>query len=819
MAKRKRESLQRDEEADAAPADYGLAAALAYLRTDIDTAAPMATSNNDDDEGWTVVGAEKSNSRKGGRQYGPRHGPPNGKQRERERKRDEVHKRARLRSPSPRRSRSTDPPSTTKDEAGSEAVDKAPPSIFERNPFAPKDSESSESTSQPRNPFSTQGKETEQAKESSEDIAKRRKERGHARKLERHYPVIRHSYNARLNGHVRISDLQSLALYILADGNAPQWVAVENRSAIRKVVVLMVPGLELDMFNGKLPLESSLTNDEAGDTNSKSIPEGLDIRYDDYYPVSLRSEKLPDSLKPLSDMFPHVWPITCPTERRGNNLLKLHSPIHAMLSSQIPKTYEEKRLQKSRDHKGPLPQDSSHWVNERTSITKYLVSLADQQENEYVVHPAWFATYEVKEAAYQRRKETRCTAEDGWVDSNVIRLEDGDVPDQDIEQGSVTAGRRILAVDCEMCKDENDISVLTRISLVDWDGNVVMDKLVKPDTPIKDYLTQWSGITEEMLRDVTTTLSDIQKELLEILTPQTILVGHSLNSDLNAIKITHPFLIDTGILYPHVKGPPYKTALKWLASKFLKLDIQKGAKGHNSVEDALTCLDLVKQKCERGPKWGTNETNSESIFKRLGRAPRPKSHDKRAGANVDWGNPNQGFAAQAKVAIGCNSDADVVDGIEHVLSGLAIGKDGMTEEVDFVYARLRELELVRGWWDDGRASEESKAQRQAALDRLEISHDEDGEITEDALVKQVSKTVDNIAKIYTALPKCTAFIVYSGTGEPREMRRLRHLQERHREEYRTKRWDEGTHWGREEEARLSRSIHYARYGIGLMVVK
>ena len=29
-----------------------------------------------------------------------------------------------------------------------------------------------------------------------------------------------------------------------------------------------------------------------------------------------------------------------------------------------------------------------------------------------------------------------------------------------------------------------------------------MDELVKPDEPIEDYLTQYSGITEEMLRDV-----------------------------------------------------------------------------------------------------------------------------------------------------------------------------------------------------------------------------------------------------------------------------------------------------------------------------
>lgn len=814
MTKRKRSSFDPDD--TPAPADFGLGATLAYLKGDQDAPANNASevSNNDDDRGWTVVGgknrqqkhAQKSSSRQHARDV----------------RRDAAFKRARQRSPSPRRSQSADPP--TVEEAASDSKPAEPPSgtpsIFEGNPFAPKDGDSDGRLPQPRNPFSTREAEAERAKAPAEDVAKSREERRKERKLERHYPVIKHSHNARLNNSTKIADLQALALYVLADGTAPQWVAVENRGSIRKVVVLMVPGLELDMFNGRIPLESSSIDENTAQNHSELKPKRIDIKGDDYYPASLRSEKLPDPLKPLSDVFPHVWPILGPVESRGKNFVKLHSPIHAMLSSQIPKTQEEKQLKKSKNHKGPLPQGAKHWENKRTPITEYLATLADQQENEYVTHPAWFTTDEARNAASERRRIAKCTPEDGWVDSNVASLEDADVPEQEIEQGSVTVGRRILAVDCEMCKDENDVSVLTRISLIDWDGAVVMDKLVKPDTPIKDYVTQWSGITEEMLRDVTTTLPDIQKELLEILTPQTVLIGHSLNSDLNAIKITHPFVIDTGILFPHIKGPPYKQSLKYLAQKFLRKDIQKGAAGHDSVEDAKTCLYLVKQKCERGPRWGTSETNAESIFKRLERATRPKSSDlNRAGAMVDWGNPNQGPGAQAKVAIGCDSDVEIVKGIEHALSDLAVGKNGTTEQIDFVFARLRELELVRGWWDDGRASDEAKARRQAALERLGYPADWDGEVADAALGKEVSKTVNNIVQIYDSLPPCTAFIVYSGTGDPREVRRLRQLHDQHRNEYRTQNWDTISKWGSEEDEELSRAVRRARHGVGFMVVK
>ncbi len=101
---------------------------------------------------------------------------------------------------------------------------------------------------------------------------------------------------------------------------------------------------------------------------------------------------------------------------------------------------------------------------------------------------------------------------------------------------------------------------------------------------------------------VTTTLADIQKELLELLTPRTVLVGHSLNSDLTALKLTHPFIIDTAIIYPHPRGPPLKSALKWLCQKYLGKEIQKGQTGHDSIEDARAVLELVKQKCEKGER-------------------------------------------------------------------------------------------------------------------------------------------------------------------------------------------------------------------------
>jgi RNA exonuclease 1 len=393
-----------------------------------------------------------------------------------------------------------------------------------------------------------------------------------------------------------------------------------------------------------------------------------------------------------------------------------------------------------------------------------------------------------------------------------------------------------------------------------------------------------------MLAPVTTTLQDIQKKLLEILTPRTILVGHSLNSDLTALKITHPFIIDTAVIYPHPRGPPLKSSLKWLASKYLNREIQKGhgttgpGAGHDSIEDARTCLDLVKQKCEKGKEWGTSDAQGENIFKRVARngvkyknqggSAVPSAVDGKSSAAIDWGDPRKGPGAAANFPIGCKSDEEVMEGVIRAVKGDHDGKEIPGGGVDFVWARFRELEALKGWWNNNKiaALEAAAKEETPATEANRTSNPGSGlnpfsktasttslppnpflpptNVTfevEDVSVpdlvmdivmstnalpppatmdtsKSISETTAaltrRITKIYDELPPCTAFILYSGSGDPREMSRLQAMNAQFKREYKIKKWDQlSVQWTDTEEQALKRALAVARDGLGFIGVK
>jgi RNA exonuclease 1 len=128
-----------------------------------------------------------------------------------------------------------------------------------------------------------------------------------------------------------------------------------------------------------------------------------------------------------------------------------------------------------------------------------------------------------------------------------------------------------------------------------------------------------------MLKDVTTTHEEAQQMVMKLLDENTMLLGHSLDNDLQALRIRHPFVIDTAVTFPHPSGPPLKSSLKWLTNKWLSKDIQSASSGHHPVEDAQACLDLVEKKLRQGPSFGIFQFDMDSILNHLSDASQPKT--------------------------------------------------------------------------------------------------------------------------------------------------------------------------------------------------
>ena len=169
------------------------------------------------------------------------------------------------------------------------------------------------------------------------------------------------------------------------------------------------------------------------------------------------------------------------------------------------------------------------------------------------------------------------------------------------QQPSPSSSPHLVAIDCEMCETEEGFE-LARVSAVAPDGSVLLDELVRPARRVLNYHTRFSGITAEKLSGVETTLERAREMLLELVHAETLLVGHALENDLRALRLLHARVVDTGVLYPHPAGPPYRTALRNLSYKFLRRTIQEG--DHDSVDDARAAMDLALLKFSRGPAFG-----------------------------------------------------------------------------------------------------------------------------------------------------------------------------------------------------------------------
>jgi PAB-dependent poly(A)-specific ribonuclease subunit 2 len=174
---------------------------------------------------------------------------------------------------------------------------------------------------------------------------------------------------------------------------------------------------------------------------------------------------------------------------------------------------------------------------------------------------------------------------------------------------SVQAERVELNAEGQRVVREEGRQLLARISLIDGrvpvnsnlnpnpEFRLLVDDYILPTEPVLDYVTRFSGLTEEDLNPTTSRHAVVPYrtaylKLRYFIDAGCVLVGHGLQNDFETANICVPpgQVRDTVELWrlPNQR----KISLRFLAAYLLRADIQDEI--HDSIEDAKTSLLLYR---------------------------------------------------------------------------------------------------------------------------------------------------------------------------------------------------------------------------------
>ncbi|EPS27051.1 hypothetical protein PDE_01992 [Penicillium oxalicum 114-2] len=189
---------------------------------------------------------------------------------------------------------------------------------------------------------------------------------------------------------------------------------------------------------------------------------------------------------------------------------------------------------------------------------------------------------------------------------------------QGAHQMPLRGTREAIAIDCEMvmCGNQSELAYLSAIDFLT--GEILIDHHVQPKEKVTRWNTRWSGVSVQSMKaarrkgKVIYGWEKARERLWRYADQETVLIGHAIRNDLDALRIVHPRIVDTSILTNEAIFPDFSNkrlwSLKTLAREFLHRSIQTGRQGHSALEDSQATRDVLLW-CLRDPErlsqWAT----------------------------------------------------------------------------------------------------------------------------------------------------------------------------------------------------------------------
>jgi RNA exonuclease 4 len=114
-----------------------------------------------------------------------------------------------------------------------------------------------------------------------------------------------------------------------------------------------------------------------------------------------------------------------------------------------------------------------------------------------------------------------------------------------------------VALDCEMVGIgyNGKQSALARCCIVNFDGEKIYDKYVRPKGFVTDFRTKWSGIRKcDLRKGAAVTLEECMQQVSAVISGK-ILVGHAIHNDLDVLMLSHhrTMIRDTACYKPYMR--------------------------------------------------------------------------------------------------------------------------------------------------------------------------------------------------------------------------------------------------------------------------